>query len=83
MPSVDSPFGLFLMVDLVVFPVCALFLFLLLARTRRVERAVWAVVSQLQAERREHKVASAPESSVHVESAVPVHRYVANSMFGR
>jgi hypothetical protein len=82
-PTVDSPAGWNIMIDLLLFPVVVVVLLLLLAAARRIERALWAMVSQLQALRRELPVAVPPPVAIIDKSTVPVHRPVVNSMFGR
>ena len=83
MPSLDSPFGFFLMVDLMLFPVGVLVLLFILGKARRVERALWAVVSQLQAMRREeHNPAPVVLTPSGREAPAPT-RKVLMSMFGR
>jgi hypothetical protein len=83
MLNFDTPFGLFLMLDLVLFPVGVLLLLLILRKAGRVERALWAVVSQLQAIRRELPASVAPVALPGIEPAVPGKRHVVLSMFGR
>jgi hypothetical protein len=83
MLNFDTPFGLFLMLDLVLFPVGVLLLLLILRKAGRVERALWAVVSQLQAIRRELPASAAPTALVPLEPPVPGKRHVVLSMFGR
>jgi hypothetical protein len=65
-----------------VFCLCILPFFLYF-RVKGIERALWAVVSQLQALRSENKVAASPGISGAAQSDVPAYRHVANSMFGR
>jgi hypothetical protein len=71
------------MIDLLLFPVVVVVLLLLLATARRVERALWAVVSQLQAERRENRLAMFGSEGEVPLNGPPAHRHVVNSMFGR
>jgi hypothetical protein len=52
-------------------------------RLKGIERALWAVVSQIQAARAEQHQQSLPDKKLVDESTVPVHRRVVNSMFGR
>ena len=82
MPSLDSPFGFFLMVDLLLFPVGVLVLVLILGKVRRVERATWAVVTQLQHLRTEAQPEDAVQRAVRQRES-PGSGKISLSMFGR
>ncbi|HKM81541.1 MAG TPA: hypothetical protein VJY15_11335 [Candidatus Acidoferrum sp.] len=63
--------------SLVVLAFCAYY------RLKGIERAMWAVVSQLQAIRRELPAPTALAASPGPETDALLKRHVANSMFGR
>jgi hypothetical protein len=52
-------------------------------RVRGIERALWAIVSQLQAERREHAGGQLPASAPEDREVARRSHHVVNSMFGR
>jgi hypothetical protein len=83
MPSLDSPFGLFLMLDLILFPVGVLVLLLILGKARRLERALWAVVSQLRASRMAQHPDLDPAATRRALEVAERSGNVKMSMFGR
>jgi hypothetical protein len=52
-------------------------------RLKGIERAAWAIVSQLQVMRRQEGAALVPPLANAAQSDAPTYRHVANSMFGR
>jgi hypothetical protein len=52
-------------------------------RLKGMERAAWAIVSQLQAMRREERPELALPLANAAQSDAPTYRHVVNSMFGR
>ena len=83
MVGTEITWGYGWIVALVSVPVGVLLLAFLLYRLGRVERAMWAVVSQLQALRRELPDAVTPAVAAAPEPTVPRDRHVLLSMFGR
>jgi len=71
------------MIDLLLFPVGVLVLFLVLGKARRVERALWAMVSQLQAMRREEHDDIDPAATRRAREAAASGGKISLSMFGR
>lgn len=83
MITTEFTWGYAWIIDLTLIPVGVLLLLLILRKAGRVERALWAVVSQLQAMRREFPAAVNPAASVGLQPAVPGEHHVSLSMFGR
>jgi hypothetical protein len=79
----DSPGWWLLTVDVTLFPLAVVLLALVLLALRRVERAAWAVVSQLQALRRDESRPAVPAHSPEIKGAAQADSHVAYSMFGR
>jgi heme/copper-type cytochrome/quinol oxidase subunit 3 len=83
MTTIQDWLNLFLLVYVV--SIVALFLlpFFMYFRLKGIERAAWAIVSQLQVMRREERSALVPPQANAAQSDAPTYRHVANSMFGR
>jgi hypothetical protein len=72
--------GFLIVVSSVALPLVALLVWLELTR---ITRALWAIVSQFQAARREHPDAAASRGSTDAKGDFPPSHHVVNSMFGR
>jgi len=72
--------GFLIVVGTVVLPVVVL---LVWWELMRITRALWAIVSQLQAARREHPHVAVSDGSADAKGSFPPGHHVANSMFGR
>jgi hypothetical protein len=78
--NIVAAFWLFLVVFTLVFIFVS---FYLAARARGIERALWAIVSQLRATRLEHHADQDPAATRHARDVAESSGKVALSMFGR